>query len=257
MKKPPDENACFRTREEQAEKIIRVIADYLKSGLQDLFCLDIGCSNGIMSGIFRTQYKQVVAFDVNKTLVNEANESFKIDGIYYLIADGEQIPFPDESFDLIICAQIYEHTQEPEALASEIFRVLRKNGICFFSGPNRLFIIEQHYRLPFLSWLPKTYANQYMRLFRRGSSYGISPLNYWQLRRLLRKFVIHDYTVKIISDPERFGLHDRNIVLNIAKLLPQFFLSSYPFWIPNFNWILVKRENDIHTDNLTHDSAIR
>ncbi len=65
-------------------------------------------------------------------------------------------PFPleDESCDLVICAQVYEHVPDDRRLAEEVYRVLKPGGVVFFSGPNWLFPIEGHYHLPFLHWLP-------------------------------------------------------------------------------------------------------
>lgn len=234
-------NAGYSPREKQAEKIIRVLEDYLETGLQDLSCLDIGCSTGVMSRIFRTQFKQVVGFDINGELVKEAGRSEKPEEISLLIADGGQAPFPDESFDVIVCAQIYEHTVNQQSLAAEIWRLLRKGGICFFSGPNKLILVEEHYWLPFLSWLPQPLANAYMRLFKKGEEYDICPLNYWQLKELLGSFIIYDYTLKMITQPERFGLIKRSFLFDIFKHLPDWIKRLFLAWVPNFNWILVKQ----------------
>jgi ubiquinone/menaquinone biosynthesis C-methylase UbiE len=38
------------------------------------------------------------------------------------------LPYPDESFDYIICLEVIEHVDNPMALCREIGRVLRKGG---------------------------------------------------------------------------------------------------------------------------------
>lgn len=251
MKKPPIIKTYYRSREKQAEKILKILEDYLKSDLQNFTCLDIGCSTGMMSNIFRTHFRQVVGFDIDKKLIREAKQSGQLDDVSLLVADGGHAPFIDESFAIIICAQIYEHTKNQNSLVSEIWRMLDKNGICFFSGPNRIYINEEHYRLPFLSWLPKSLANLYIRLFRKGTEYDIYPLNYWQLKKLLRSFVIHDYTLKIIMHPEQFGFNIKNWTFSIFKKLPGWIQDYLPMVTPNFNWVLVKKENN--TENITTD----
>ena len=48
------------------------------------------------------------------------------------------LPYPDESFDYIICLEVIEHMENPLALCRELKRVLRKGGRLFISTPNIL-----------------------------------------------------------------------------------------------------------------------
>lgn len=41
---------------------------------------------------------------------------------------GEELPFEDGSFDVVICFSVLEHTADPARLVEEVSRVLRKNG---------------------------------------------------------------------------------------------------------------------------------
>jgi SAM-dependent methyltransferase len=49
--------------------------------------------------------------------------------------DGVSIPFPNESWDGIICTEVLEHTLEPEALVAEMHRVLRPGGTILITVP--------------------------------------------------------------------------------------------------------------------------
>jgi SAM-dependent methyltransferase len=42
--------------------------------------------------------------------------------------DGRAIPFPDESFDNVLCTEVLEHAEDPAALVCEMKRVLRPGG---------------------------------------------------------------------------------------------------------------------------------
>lgn len=42
--------------------------------------------------------------------------------------DGRTIPFPDESFDEVLCTEVLEHVEDPAALIAEMRRVLRRGG---------------------------------------------------------------------------------------------------------------------------------
>lgn len=49
--------------------------------------------------------------------------------------DGVNIPFPDQSWDGIICTEVLEHTVDPEALIAEMYRVLRPGGTILITVP--------------------------------------------------------------------------------------------------------------------------
>jgi SAM-dependent methyltransferase len=68
----------------------------------------------------------VAIVDIEQYLTNQnALEN----GIDYKIYNGREIPFPDESFDLIWSNGVYEHIRFPEITVKETFRLLRPNGI--------------------------------------------------------------------------------------------------------------------------------
>ena len=50
-------------------------------------------------------------------------------------ADAAQLPFNDDYFDTIICAELLEHVWNPEAVLREVFRLLNKQGTTLISVP--------------------------------------------------------------------------------------------------------------------------
>lgn len=67
---------------------------------------------------------------------------------------GENIPYPDESFDLIYSFDVFEHVQDPKAVFAQIYRLLKKGGKAFISTNNYDSFYEGHYRRfwnPFIS----------------------------------------------------------------------------------------------------------
>jgi SAM-dependent methyltransferase len=232
----------YSPRLAKAVKILAVLQDFVGPQLTDATCLDIGCASGVIPQSLAQYVKGVVGVDIDQTAVQIANAQNIEKNVSYVIANGEGLPLPAESFDVILCAQVYEHTISQQALADEIWRVLRPGGICFFSGPNRLAVIEEHYWLPFLSWLPRSIADIYMRLFRRGDVYDIRPMFYWQLCNMWRRFKKYDYTIRLIKDPEHFAIRENMGKMRWVSRLPNALLKLSIILFPNYNWILIKVE---------------
>lgn len=53
-------------------------------------------------------------------------------------SDAETLPFKRDTFDIVLCLQLLEHTPYPEKVIAEIYRVLKRNGYLFLSAPNFL-----------------------------------------------------------------------------------------------------------------------
>jgi len=53
-----------------------------------------------------------------------------------LIASGENLPFSDQQFDLVICTQVFQYIPEPSVVVREVARVLKPGGYFFLSLPS-------------------------------------------------------------------------------------------------------------------------
>lgn len=235
----------YATRDTKSKKIITILQDFIGPDLTEFTCLDVGCSNGGITNRIAEFFQKTIGIDIDFEAIMHAKLDAVIPSTFYSLASGDHIPYKNASYDVVICAQVYEHTEHQQALSQEIWRILKSGGICFFSGPNRLKVMEEHYWLPFLSWMPRPLANLYMRIFRRGKTYDACPLLYWQLRRLWQGFEIYDYTPKLIKEPERFAqdihTNSKTWVQKFPNWLIQFLAPIYP----NYNWILIKRDERV------------
>ena len=157
----------------------------------------------------------------------------------FVWGDGMQLPFAADSFDVVVCAQVYEHVPDAQRLFTEMTRVLRPGGTVFFSGPNWLFPIEPHYFLPFLHWLPPRAADAWLRLLHRGDHYYERSASIWTLRRLLQAYEIKDIMPEIVE--QVFPRSDRRLFARAARALPAAAWRAALPHLPNFNWILHKR----------------
>ncbi len=227
----------YAPRAVKAQKILQILQEYVGPTLQTQVCLDLGCGNGTISRTLTPAFARLVAMDLDPVLIAQGQDS---QGALFALADAGRVPLADASCDLVICAQVYEHTDDQQALAREVWRLLKPGGICFFSGPNKLAVMEEHYWLPFLSWLPLPLAHRYMQLFGRGHDYDIRPLTPWQARRLWGRFTIVDCTETMLTDPARFGIADKVAQAWWFSLIPPRLIKLLLPLVPNYNWILVK-----------------
>ncbi len=227
-------------RRRKAEKIAAILHDFwgAESGFGALRCLDVGCATGVITHRLAAEFELTVGLDPDVAALGRAS---RMEGeAIFAVADAAGLPFEDGAFDVVICAQVYEHVADPVRLAAEIWRVLKPNGLCFFSGPNRLEIIEGHHHLPFLSWLPSPLADLYLKLARDQEAYHERPLTCWSLRRLWERFEIHDYTVEMLRQPERFHCGEELRGGQWMRRIPRLVWRALFFLLPNYNWVLRK-----------------
>ncbi len=99
------------------------------SGLQ---ILDLGCRDGALSETY-LDGNHVIGVDVDRAALARAQER----GLETAWADADEtLPFPDESFDVVVAAEVLEHLRLPERALAEAMRVLRPGGLLVGSVPN-------------------------------------------------------------------------------------------------------------------------
>lgn len=52
-----------------------------------------------------------------------------------VVADGKNLPFKNNSFDVVVLESVLEHVDEAEKVISESYRVLKKGGVIYISIP--------------------------------------------------------------------------------------------------------------------------
>ena len=224
----------FKSREQKAKKYLRILEDYLDpKEMRKLTVFDIGSSTGIIDNILSMRFKKVVGGDIDKRAVEFAKQNFKRNNLRFRVEDAMKLSYKNSSFDIVICAQVYEHVPSEEKLFSEIYRILKPGGICFLAAVNKFWFLEPHYNLPFLSWLPQNLADFYVKLFKKSNRYFEHPRSYWSLKKMTSNFDQFEYTQKILNHPKKFGFDSLPLTNTLAKALKYF--------TPTFYWILKKK----------------
>jgi SAM-dependent methyltransferase len=69
-------------------------------------------------------------------LLNYISADVRKTPLVSVLADGEQLPFGDGQFDLVICTQVLQYVAEPARITREVARVLRPGAYFFLSVPS-------------------------------------------------------------------------------------------------------------------------
>ncbi len=222
-------------------KIVSVLSDYFgERHLKQLKLLDIGSSTGYITHVLSNYFETTIGIDIDEKGVEYSRKTFKKEGLIFYVQDSMDIKFPDQSFDVVNCSHIYEHVPDSSKLMAEIYRVLKHNGVCLFIAGNRINIIEPHYKLPFLSIVPKAVGHKYIRLFKKAAFYYETHLTYWGLKKLVSKFETKDYTLSIIQDPERFYATEMIKPGSLKQKIYLIILKHFYWVCPTYVWLLKK-----------------
>ncbi len=98
--------------------------------------LDYGCGHGMAAVVFARAGATVTAFDLSPGYVAEAEARAKTNGVAvrFAVADAEELPFADASFDAVWGNAILHHLDLRRA-GAELYRVLKPDGVAVFCEP--------------------------------------------------------------------------------------------------------------------------
>lgn len=122
--------------------------------------LDLCCGTGDMTlalhKIAGGSAAKICGADFSHPMLQRAHEKFEATGLRCVEADALQLPFPNDSFDLVVSAFGFRNLADYNAGLREIYRILRPGGelgILDFSEPGGL--MGTIYRIYFKHVLPR------------------------------------------------------------------------------------------------------
>jgi len=110
--------------------------------------LDLGCGAG--SIVKRYSELGYEAFGCDLAFkTGPDTERLQSNGLIRLIERASyRLPFADDSFDLVVSDEVFEHVQNYDETLSEIHRVLKPEGVSLHFFPSRYTPIEPHVHVP-------------------------------------------------------------------------------------------------------------
>lgn len=154
--------------------------------------LEVGCGAAVDLARFARGGAMVTGVDLAASAIELARANFQQQGLQgdFQVADGEALPFPEGTFDLVYAHGVVQYTANPQRLVDECRRVLRPGGEAVFQVYNRI------------SWL-----NGLSKLMKVGLEHDDAPVllkfSIGEFKHLMRGF----REVRIV--PERFPVVSR------------------------------------------------
>jgi SAM-dependent methyltransferase len=205
--------------------------------------LDLGCGSGLIACSLAPQVGSILGVDPEPWArwqglqSAHANLRFAVGGV-----DQLQGLVPDNSVDVAICNQVYEHVPNPAALVHELYRVIKPGGSVYFAGPNLVWPIEPHVHLPFVHWLPREAVIRVLSSLGVSRIHGLDAwsLDAWRLRKLLAGA---GFTVSsAFAVRARAGLDagEGGLAVRLAAMMPHWLERLLLPLLPGFVFVLRK-----------------
>lgn len=114
------------------EPMYEVLVDEIEKS-ESARILDVGCGNGNLFNLLSDGKYELFGIDFSENMVGEARKNCK--NASFSLADAENLPFENDSFDIVVCNASFHHYVHPEAVLSEMHRVLKDGGKLLIGDP--------------------------------------------------------------------------------------------------------------------------
>ncbi len=121
-------NSPYWTRQYAHRQIHAQFLPYIQ---KDQTVLDVGCGEGILSSMVAKQGAKTIGSEISAPNLQGAQEVSDNWGVQvtYLQADAENIPFPSNSFDVVLSSHVLEHLPNIEKGLQELYRVTKSKAL--------------------------------------------------------------------------------------------------------------------------------
>ena len=227
----------WRAGQERRLQMILTAAE----GRQRGWVLDNGCGLGLYLQRLASQAERAYGLELDRERARTARRA----GLAVVSAEGEQLPFPQGVFDLVLSHEVLEHVNDDRAALAEMVRTLRGPGqrgpgrLVLFT-PNRGYPFETHgvyfrgrYRfgnIPLVNYLPGRLRNRLAPHVRVYSGRDLQRLIHGLPLRVVQRTIVFGAYDNLI---ERWGLVGRALrgVLQALERTPVRTLGLSHLWV--------------------------
>lgn len=113
--------------------------------VEDKIVLDAASGEGYGSFLLASKAKKVYGLDKSREAIVHAGNRYKRENLEYLEGSIGQLPFADNSIDIIVSFETIEHVDDDiqKKFMNEVTRVLKKDGILVISTPDKYIYSEK------------------------------------------------------------------------------------------------------------------
>lgn len=217
-------NDYFDFQKIQGQFLIKYV-NYNGIDIQDFKILDLANGFGGETFVFQKNCKSIVGLDLNPPPLKLNTKQ--------IMADATLTPFPDKSFNFIICASLIEHVPDPRILLNEIGRIITPDGYVYLSFPPFYSFFGGHSFAPFHYFgekyaiaLTKTFNSLFKRkLFNKNEEVPENfenAYNNWGLFKMTikkAKQLINDSDFVIVDQSTKWSLFDFSKIPILNEIL--------------------------------------
>lgn len=217
------------SRRRKAQKIITILTSFIDLGQCDV--LDIGTGAGVIASDISKHVKSMTSVDL-------FDERIETKGYRFIKVDSEKLPLKTNSFDIVISNHVIEHVPDQELHAREILRVLKPGGIAYLATPNRMWITDPHYKLPFINWMPRKLSSYYLNVVKK-KTWDIFPVTHWRITKLVSDAKVIK-AVPLIIKSSAESLDTYKGARKVLAILPEVTLKPIQYVGPTLVYVLKK-----------------
>jgi len=143
--------------------------------------LDLGCGDGVMSMFLAQHANLVEGLDYSPEALAFAKDKTKqFSNLTFSEGSAYELPYPDNTFDVVVSTEVIEHLDDVDAYISEIKRVTKNNGSALITTPIRLTqepLDPEHV----VEWFPEEYQKLINKAFGESRHITSHPLAWTEL----------------------------------------------------------------------------
>jgi ubiquinone/menaquinone biosynthesis C-methylase UbiE len=220
------------------DNLLEIVPDLNKRSI-----LDLGSGRGKFLVDLAKRKIRSVGLELNKDYIEMSLDLAKRNGVKIDINQGvgENLPFDNQTFNFVNMSEVIEHVDDPEAVMSEVCRVLKSGGLAYVSSPNRFGIKDPHYHLYFINWLPREFSGFFVWLSGKSKDDSknkglqkLSEMHYYTFQGAKEFFDKNGFDADDIKELKIKGRYIgiKKIIIMISyKLLRPWYFDSFHFLI--------------------------